>query len=676
MSISITSKHNTMRGMQGLLLFTMFFLLYTHPIHAQGLFGLPKVLIPQTTDVMAFNYGDLDADGDIDIILASYSVSKIAWCKNDGTGHFGSPINIPTEKKWISSIHIRDINGDGHMDFIATSQYSNEVFSMKNDGNGSFGEYAIIFKSSDGVAGTSPADIDGDGDIDVIWKGKKVDYIAWSKNNGEGKFGIRNIIAYLNENPSSMRVVDMNNDGRLDILAAFNQERKIVWYENKGNGFFGNIQVAGQNNQKIISDYAGYVNSVYAVDLDGDGDIDVLSASNNEDEIAWYENDGEENFSTAKKIANKTTRAHFISAADLDFDGDMDVLSASNDNYKLVWYENNGEENFGEENYITNKKSIHIFDFDNDEKLDILTKDGSDIVWYENLSNYQRINSFSFQDMNENGVYDTDEKPLSSQKILLEPWENSGYTNLDGDTYFFADLGDYQLKHEPQTLWELTTQPKTYNVTISENSELSTYYFGFKPTRILPRVEPYLNSSPTRCNRESTYWLHYTNTGTTIANGTVTLEPDELMDFISSNPEPNLIEGRKLTWNITDLHPSFENKIRLQFQMPDFNSMGEILEAQASIELFNDNQELVYSKSTEYDSEVLCSYDPNDKLTRSNLLGQSEFAYIEDTIYYTIRFQNTGNDVAFDIRVEDTLDKNWIGQLFIPSLQAMITEQS
>ncbi|MFK7905150.1 MAG: T9SS type A sorting domain-containing protein, partial [Chitinophagales bacterium] len=46
-----------------------------------------------------------------------------------------------------------------------------------------------------------------------------------------------------------------------------------------------------------------------------------------------------------------------------------------------------------------------------------------------------------------------------------------------------------------------------------------------------------------------------------------------------------------------------------------------------------------------------------DKLARSNLLGQSEFAYIEDTIYYTIRFQNTGNDVAFNIRVEDILDK-------------------
>ncbi len=45
-----------------------------------------------------------------------------------------------------------------------------------------------------------------------------------------------------------------------------------------------------------ITTSADGANSVYAVDLDGDGDMDVLSASGNDDKIAWYENDGNGNF--------------------------------------------------------------------------------------------------------------------------------------------------------------------------------------------------------------------------------------------------------------------------------------------------------------------------------------------------------------------------------------------
>jgi len=46
-----------------------------------------------------------------------------------------------------------------------------------------------------------------------------------------------------------------------------------------------------------ITTGAEFASSVYAIDVDGDGDIDVLSASFDDDKIAWYENDGNENFS-------------------------------------------------------------------------------------------------------------------------------------------------------------------------------------------------------------------------------------------------------------------------------------------------------------------------------------------------------------------------------------------
>jgi hypothetical protein len=79
--------------------------------------------------------------------------------------------------------------------------------------------------------------------------------------------------------------------------------------------------------------------SVYAVDVDGDEDIDVLSASGYDDKIAWYENDGNENF-TVHTITTSANGAMSVYAADVDGDGDMDVLSASFFDRKIAWYEN------------------------------------------------------------------------------------------------------------------------------------------------------------------------------------------------------------------------------------------------------------------------------------------------------------------------------------------------
>jgi hypothetical protein len=83
--------------------------------------------------------------------------------------------------------------------------------------------------------------------------------------------------------------------------------------------------------------------SVYAVDVDGDGDMDVLSASSVDDKIAWYENDGQQTF-TSHTITTSADAATSVYATDMDGDGDMDVLSASFGDDKIAWYENDGQQ--------------------------------------------------------------------------------------------------------------------------------------------------------------------------------------------------------------------------------------------------------------------------------------------------------------------------------------------
>ena len=81
----------------------------------------------------------------------------------------------------------------------------------------------------------------------------------------------------------SVFLTDIDGDGDLDMLSASAGDNKVAWYENTdGLGDFGN--------QQIISINADTAMKVFATDIDGDGDMDVLSASYGDDKIAWYEN--------------------------------------------------------------------------------------------------------------------------------------------------------------------------------------------------------------------------------------------------------------------------------------------------------------------------------------------------------------------------------------------------
>jgi len=93
--------------------------------------------------------------------------------------------------------------------------------------------------------------------------------------------------------------------------------------------------------QQVISTVAFGAFSVHAADIDGDGDMDVVSASLNDAEIAWYENtDGAGTFGSEQVISNLASGALSVFVADVDMDGDPDVLSASSNDDKIAWDEN------------------------------------------------------------------------------------------------------------------------------------------------------------------------------------------------------------------------------------------------------------------------------------------------------------------------------------------------
>ena len=169
---------------------------------------------------------------------------------------------------------------------------------------------------------------------------------------------------------NSVFAADIDGDGDMDALSA--AQTSVDWYENDGTPDFACHTIA-----------TGHARSVFAADVDGDSDLDVVAAFSY-GLIAWYENDGSGSF-LAHTITTSAYGVNSVFVADMDGDGDMDVLSPFQGS--TDWYENDGTENFTPRTVTTwafSSESIFPADVDSDGDMDVVLANGNTIAWGEN----------------------------------------------------------------------------------------------------------------------------------------------------------------------------------------------------------------------------------------------------------------------------------------------------
>ena len=319
---------------------------------------------------------DVDGDGDVDVLSASYSDDRIVWYENDGNESFITH-TIASNADGAYSVTTSDVDGDGDVDVLSASNLDDRIVWYENDGSESFTARDIA-ADADGARSVTTADVDGDGDVDVLSASYLDNRIVWYENDGSESF-TAHTIATDASNAQWVTTADVDGDGDVDVLSASITDDRIVWYENDGSESF--------TTRTIVADADG-ATSVTTADVDGDGDLDVLSASAFDDRIVWYENDGGENFTT-HTIASDADAAYLVATADVDGDGDLDVLSASSNDDRIVWYENDGSESFTAHTIASDADSaisVTTADVDGDGDLDVLSASSDDnrIAWYEN----------------------------------------------------------------------------------------------------------------------------------------------------------------------------------------------------------------------------------------------------------------------------------------------------
>lgn len=209
-------------------------------------------------------------------------------------------------------------------------------------------------------------DLDRDGDQDVLASAFNEDAVIWWENLGPMQFPPWRE-HYISENVRGAFTVyaaDLDRDGDIDILAGGKYLYGFLWWENNGSQYFREHWVDG-----------GYgVLDIYAVDLNRDGYLDVLGAIAGDSRISWWKNDGNLGF-VEDIIVDNFGYAISVYALDMDFDRDIDVLGAAMNDDKISWFENNGNQYFREHvisSHVDGASDVHAVDIDRDNDIDIL----------------------------------------------------------------------------------------------------------------------------------------------------------------------------------------------------------------------------------------------------------------------------------------------------------------
>jgi len=184
----------------------------------------------------------------------------------------------------------------------------------------------------------------------------------------------------------SVHSIDVDGDGDWDVIAAAYNTDEIAWWDNVDG-------IGGVWSKHVINSSFGWALSTYGEDIDGDGDYDVIGAAYDDNEVTWWENvNGSGLTWTEHLISDSFLGASAVYSEDVDGDGDMDILGTARTSDEVTWWENaDGAGQVLIEHTIATgfngARSVHSDDIDGDGDMDVLAAAviSDRITWWENL---------------------------------------------------------------------------------------------------------------------------------------------------------------------------------------------------------------------------------------------------------------------------------------------------
>ncbi|MCP4668288.1 MAG: VCBS repeat-containing protein, partial [Deltaproteobacteria bacterium] len=282
---------------------------------------------------------DVDGDGDTDVVGAASGANDIAWWENtNGAGTAWTKRILDGNFAGAWSVYAADVDSDGDLDVLGAASVAGEVTWWENTaGDGTAWTKRTVSGSLAGARSVFAADVDSDGDMDILGAGYVADDVRWWENTtGDGTAWIEHIVDAAFNGTRTVYAADLDSDGDMDVLAGAYNADTIAWWENE------TIHRSAVHPLEHLVDGAfDNPRSVFAADVDDDGDTDLLGAANVGDDVAWWENTaGDGTAWTEHMIDPSFNAAARVFAGDVDGDGDLDALAVAGLADDVTWWEN------------------------------------------------------------------------------------------------------------------------------------------------------------------------------------------------------------------------------------------------------------------------------------------------------------------------------------------------
>jgi hypothetical protein len=332
---------------------------------------------PQNITVGYFPVGealvDLNADGNLDIVLADYTANGpgVVWVLlGNGDGTFQTPLSYPAG---ISphGIAVGDFNHDGKPDVVVANQTAGVTVLLGN-GDGTLQPPVEYPGNSSGSVLLTVADINGDGNLDVV-TANYGDSISVFLGTGTGAFDPPITTATgsdISGEDWELAVADFNGDGKPDVTVATEGTGAGIYFlAGNGDGTFGTPQ--------FIADSLGD-GPLIAADFNRDGKKDLAQAAGLEpSSVQVFLGNGDGTFQTPLDLPSGWFDSGMASA-DVNGDGILDLVTANNSDGTITVLLGTGNGAFGEApTYAagTNPLAVTIADFNHDGTNDLAVAD-------------------------------------------------------------------------------------------------------------------------------------------------------------------------------------------------------------------------------------------------------------------------------------------------------------
>lgn len=268
------------------------------------------------------------------------------------------------------------------------------------------------------------------------------------------------------------------------------------------------------------------------------------------------------------------------------------------------------------------------------------------------------LNGVAYVDLDQDCMQDLGEPGVPFRPLVVQPGNIVRLTGADGTFSMGLDYDSYTLEQTSSDFDQLCPVASPYPFTISNGTPVHTVELA---DTALGELDVHITTANTQAvpGFEQRHWVHVVN-DSPFPTGQVTVlfEHDALFTLISTSETPLITTATSITWQLADLEPFVTHTFVVDLQIPpDPLLIGTMRLATATVSTIVPDGDLS-NNTMQNNYMVVGAFDPNDKKAQTNT-GNREFYDLvnDESITYTIRFQNTGNAPAQNVFILDTLSQ-------------------